>query len=283
LQKWTSMMTDFGWFEAVGGYKASETCAVADLLHVCIYLGRGGRSTRYDLVERTLRNYLPREQFFIDDDPFLGIWRKQDYINRDGQLALMRRLEGGFLCRTSPIDRWALPGSPEGPISLEGCCPPTGMTALYLAWKDTVRKTADGLYVNMAFNHDCEEARVISFLPDTGRLTVIPKRSGAVFVRVPGFAPHEMVAAWRDGRKIETPAWKGDYLAFPAAKVGEELTVTYPLVKFSQNLNRAGIDYTFHWQGNTLTRVEPVGGVWPMFNVALKPLSSFPRPVHPAR
>ena len=35
----------------------------------------------------------------------------------------------------------------SGPVSLEGCCPPSGMTALYLAWKESVRRTEQGVFV----------------------------------------------------------------------------------------------------------------------------------------
>lgn len=274
---WTPLMTDYGWFEAIGGYKASETCAVADLLHVCVYLGRAGRSSRYDLVERTLRNYLPQEQFFVDDEDFQKLWKREKYTDRNKQLALMRRLEGGFLCRTTPSDRWALPGATEGPISLEGCCPPTGMTGLYLAWKETVRKAESGVYVNMAFNHESAEAKVVSFLPNQGRLTVVPKKQGVFYVRVPGFVPHDQVSAWRNGHKCKVTLWKGDYVEFTSAKKGEELTVTYPLATFDQNLVRAGKSYTIHWKGNAVTGIEPRDGVWQIFQKIPYPTPPFPK------
>jgi hypothetical protein len=275
VERWTPLMTDYGWFEAIEGYKGSETCAVSDLMHVCTYLGRAGRSSRYDLVERTLRNYLPQEQFFIDDRVFTELWRKQTYEDRDKQMALMRRLEGGFLCRTSPSDRWVLPGTPEGPISLEGCCPPTGMTALYLAWKEAARKTDKGLFVNLAINRDSPDARVASFLPNLGRLTVTPKQNGRVLVRIPGFVPHGLVTAWWNGHKVTNIRWSGDYVSFSSAKKGEELTVCYPLPKFDQKLHRAGKDYTIHWQGNTLIGLEPREGVWPLFAMIPYPTPPF--------
>jgi hypothetical protein len=227
-------------------------------------------------VERTLRNYLPQEQFFIDDDTFLHLWQEQNYADRDKQMALMRHLEGGFLCRTTPSDRWALPGAPEGPISLEGCCPPTGMTALYLAWKEIVRKTDQGVFVNMAFNRDSPEARVVSFLPDQGRLTVVPKQAGAFYVRIPGFVPHDQVSAWRNARKTDRVVWLGDYVTFASARRGEELTVTYPLITFDQKLHRAGKDYTFHWKGNALTGLEPQNDVWPLFKKIPASIPPFP-------
>ncbi len=276
FERWIPLMTDYGWFEAIGGYNASETCAVSDLLHVCAYLGRAGRANRYDLVERTLRNYLPQEQFFVDDAEFMRLWRERKYEDREKQMSLMRRLEGGFLCRTTPSDRWALPGSPEGTVSLEGCCPPTGMTGLYLGWSDTVRKTKRGVFVNMAFNRDSPEAKVVSFLPDAGRVTVVPKHGGAFYVRVPGFAPHDKVSVWRNGKRSDRVVWLGDYVAFTAARKGEELSVVYPLIAFDQKLKRAGRDYTFHWKGNALTGVEPRDGVWTLFKNIPYPTPPFP-------
>ena len=260
LAEWSSLYTDYGWFEAVRGYGSSETCAVADLLHVSVYLGRGGRTSHYDLVERTLRNYLPQEQFFLEDEPFLTLWRQKDYADRELHRALMRRLEGGFYCRTTPVDRWA-----EKTISLEGCCPPTGVTGLYIAWHDIVRKTDDGVLVNLAFNHDCPEAQVISYLPQQGRLTVVPKQTGMFAVRVPGFVPREQVAAWRDGQRQNHVTWNNDYVAFPSARVGDELTITYPLVRFVQKAKAAGVDHTIHWVGNALMDIEPKGTIWPLF------------------
>ena len=118
--------TDYGWVEAARGYGASETCALADHINICLYLGRGGRASHYEFVERAVLNYLPQEQFFISDTTFKKLWSRSDFKDRENHLALMRRLQGGFLCRTDPEDRWS-----KGTISLEGCCPPTGMTGLY--------------------------------------------------------------------------------------------------------------------------------------------------------
>ena len=291
IERWKPLMTDYGWFEATAGYTGSETCAVSDLMHVCAYLGRGGHAARYDLVERALRNYLPQEQFFIDES-FLQLWRKQTYADPDRQMALVRRLEGGFLCRTTPSDRWLFDTTSSGPVSLEGCCPPTGMTALYLAWKDTVRRTDAGVWVNLACSRDAPEARVVSFLPGQGRVTVVPKRGDTFRIRVPAFVPRDQVMAWRNGRLCALPvsgnsnalpgsatgsavpvsasqaggvAWQGDYVVFPAARKGEELTVTYPVGSFVQKVNRAGRDYAFCWKGNALERIEPNNGVWPLF------------------
>jgi hypothetical protein len=115
---------------------------------------------------------------------------------------------------------------------------------------------------------------VVSFYPNEGRLTVVPKQTATFFVRVPGFAPRGQVAAWRNGKKA-TVVWSGDYVTFAAARKGEELTVTYPLVTFDQKLRRASKDYTFHWKGNLLTGIEPMDGVWPLFQSVPYPIPAF--------
>ena len=254
--------TDYGWVEATEGYGASETCALADHLLICLYLGRSGRTRHYDFVERAVRNYLPQVQFFINDKTFQPLWSRKPYKDRESHLALMRRLEGGFLCRTDPEDRWS-----QGTISLEGCCPPTGMTGLYQAWKELVRKTDEGVWVNLAFNHDSPEARVVSFLPEVGRLTTVARIAGDYHIRIPGFVPWDSVRAFRSrlGSKPVEVIRKGDYVVFPTARAGEELTVTFPVVDFIQKTKAGGKDLEIHWKGNLVTGVSPGGKVWPLF------------------
>ena len=217
-------------------------------------------------------NYLPQEQFFITDRTFKTLWNRRSYKDRENHLALMRRLEGGFLCRTDPEDRWS-----KETISLEGCCPPTGMTGLYQAWKDLVRKTEDGVRVNLAFNHECPEARVVSFLPDTGRVTVVPRIAGDFHIRIPGFAPWNSVRAFRgrsECKQVEV-IQKGEYIVFPNAQAGEELTVTYPLVEFIQKTKAGGKDLEIRWKGNLVTGLSPKGKVWPLFEEVPYPTPPF--------
>jgi DUF1680 family protein len=267
LRETDPFRTDYGWVAAVrdAGFstpKISETCALADVMHLAIYLARGGRSAHWDFVERALRNYLPQEQFFVDDT-FRAMWNRKHAGHPEALLngmSLVRRMEGGFFCRTDPEDRWS-----DGTLSLEGCCPPTGMTALYRGWCHVVTKTAAGMFVNMALNYESPDCRVVSFLPDQGRVTVVARKSGAWHLHIPGFAPRDQAVAWRNGQKEARPAWSGDYIRFESVKVGDELTVTYPLVTFVQKMKRGGVDYTVSWKGNFVTDISPKGKVWPLF------------------
>jgi hypothetical protein len=270
---------DYGWVAAVRDAKyfepkISETCALSDVMHVAIYLAEGGRSGYWDFVERALRNYLPQEQFFIDST-FKNLWTQKNFSNPQALthgMTLVHRMEGGFFCRTDPEDRWS-----SGTLSLEGCCPPTGMTALYRGWKGIVTKSDAGVFINLALNSEAPEAKVVSFLPDQGRVTVVAKQEGTYYLRVPGFAPRSQTAAWRNGNKEAQPEWKDDYVRFVGVTNGEELTVTYPLVTFVQRLKRAGTDYTINWKGNQVMSISPRGKVWPLFEK-----TPFPTPAYPA-
>ncbi len=118
---------------------------------------------------------------------------------------------------------------------------------------------------------------MVSFLPEQGRLTVVPKQDGVCYVRIPAFVSHDQVCAWRNARKSPNVVWSGDYVRFASVRKGEELTVTYPLITFDQKLHRAGKDYTFHWKGNTLTGIAPMDDVWPLFKQIPAPIPAFPR------
>lgn len=53
--------------------------------------------------------------------------------------------------------------------------------------------------------------------------------------------------------------------------------MTYPLVTFVQKLKRGGTDYTLSWKGNAVTRLEPMGQVWPLFKQVPFPTPPYPR------
>ena len=278
LKETDEFRTDYGWVAAVRDAKfvepkISETCALADVMQVAIYLAQGGRTGYWDFVERTLRNYLPQEQFFADQT-FKNLWTQKNFSNPDALvngMELVHRMEGGFFCRTDPEDRWS-----SGTLSLEGCCPPTGMAAMFVGWDHIVTKSEEGVFVNMAINRDAPECKVVTFLSDQGRVTVVAKEGATYHLRIPGFAPREQAKAWRNGKKENRVVRKGDYVEFASARKGDELTVTYPLVTFVQKMKRAGTDYTINWKGNVVTSLSPQGKIWPLFEKV--PFSTPPYP-----
>ena len=239
----------------------AETCCIADRLDMAVWAARAGYAAYWDDVERTVRNYLRGTQFFVtpafeDLYRFLRQQRGQSDHAADG-LRRLKDLEGGFV-NPSPndlvLDHFRLFSGPH--ISMVGCCQGEGPRALHQAWQNIVRREADGVYVNMALNRDAPEARVVSFLPEEGRLTVVAKVPGDVYVRPPAWALRNQVRTYRGSQPVD-PEWRGDYLRFAGATAGEELTLTYPLLRFRQWVDISHAPYIVDWLGNTVVGITP--------------------------
>jgi hypothetical protein len=103
----------------------------------------------------------------------------------------------------------------------------------------------------------------------TEQLTVRAGRADRYFIRVPHWAPHDSVHVTLGGK--EMPAvWSGAYVQVDAKK-GQEVSVTWPLVRFDQEV--AGIwkqtaptlHVKFHWLGNAVVSSDSPGGATPLF------------------
>ena len=119
-------------------------------------------------------------------------------------------------------------------------------------------------------------------MPESGRLTVRAAVRERFFLRPPGRAPKEAVRAFF-GQKPVPVSWSGSYVEFHARK-GEELTITYPLLRFTQEVrglwsgNARDLVMTFNWLGNMVVSASPPGGRTPLFTG--KPRVLPPAPAH---
>jgi hypothetical protein len=161
------------------------------------------------------------------------------------------------------------------PAPLEiGCCAPEGMRAIHTAWLNTIERRSQsrfgpaGIYVNMSFNRESPLGRVVSFMPDEGRLTVKASVKAPFLLRPPHWAPHNEVRAFI-GSKLVPVKWIGEYAGFDA-KPGDELTITYPLLEFSHQVaglwkGRPDLHLTYKWRGNMVSSVDPPAKLTPLF------------------
>ena len=271
----------------------SETCLTGDMTEIEVWLALSGRPRYWDRVDRTIRNYLAPAQFTLTPE-IEAFWRQANTQRTPEEiaanLALLRELEGGFLSALTPNDRVFevhRGGVHHGSVNFEGrdlvfdmmgCCPPEGMRALHLAWANVVTQAAEGVRVNLAFDHDGPLASVASGLPGAGRVQVTPKVAADFQVRPPSWAPRGEVRAFRDGREIAAK-WGGpafDYIMFPQAQPGEALEIRFPLVRFRQQVSERnwddsspeappGLTYEYEWTGSLVTGVAPQGEWLPLY------------------
>jgi len=268
--------TGTGWFPA-GPDDCNETCCVSDMMSIAALLGRAGHAEYYDYVERYLRNHIATQQFIVTPE-FTAYYRArnrpagEDKIEKG--LAELRKFQGGIIGGSGLNDMEnELLGGASG-FRMFGCCAPEGMRAIYTAWLHTIERRPQspagpaGVYVNMNFNRESPWGRVFSFLPDEGRLTVKAAVRETFFVRPPHWAARAEVRAFRGTKRLPTE-WVNDYVRFQA-EVGDELTLTYPLLEFTHQVaglwtGRPNLHLTYKWRGNMVTSVIPPAKATPLF------------------
>lgn len=267
--KWMlSRGTGTGWFPAMPD-NCNETCCISDMMSIAAMIGRGGSPQYFDCVERYLRNYISNLQFIVTPE-FEATYRslhasaKPEDVEKG--LAALRKFQGGIIGGSGLNDyENELLGGASG-FCMFGCCAPEGMRAIYTSWTNTIDRLPAsplgpaGVYVNMSLGRDSKWGRVVSFFPNEGRLTVKAGVKDAFFLRPPHWAPRGQVRAFI-GVKSVAVQWSGDYVKFDA-RPGEELTITYPLVSFSHEVDGVWpqtapkLKLKFEWLGNMVVRCD---------------------------
>ena len=265
----------------------SETCLNADMLEIEVWLALSGYDALWDQVERDLRNYFAPLQFEITPD--FEAWYRRVHQDAGADeianaLELMKELEGGFVSAVTPNDfvfEVREGGAHFGTVPLAGkqvvydmmgCCPPSGMRAIYFAWK-YAQFTADGITtVTLPIDSDTAYATVQSELPDRGKLTVTVKQPCTLHIRIPLWATRNAVCVCCNGKSIPTRFGGSamQYVVIRDAVPGDVITVQYPLVDLWQDVSitpyaQATQHYRYHWIGNTVKSVSPAGRYLPLY------------------
>lgn len=276
---WDGMLargTGTGWFPA-GPDNCNETCCVSDMISIATLIGQSGRPEYFDFAERYLRNYISNLQFIVTPE-FEAYYRERNKNANEAQLLAglkeLKKFQGGIIGGSGLNDfENNLLGGASG-FEMFGCCAPEGMRAIYTCWTNTINHYEEsplgpaGVYVNLSFNRDSQWGRVVSFAPDAGRITVKTAVKGPFFLRVPHWAIREEVRAFV-GTESRPVTWSGSYARFDV-KAGREISITYPLVKFTHRVaglwsGAPDLHMTFHWLGNLVTSAEPVATRTPLF------------------
>jgi hypothetical protein len=265
----------------------SETCLNADMTEIEIWLALSGYDELWDQVERDLRNYFAPLQFEIT--PAFEAWYRR--IHKDASedelanaLKMMQELEGGFVSAVTPNDfvfeireggahfGTVNDGDKRVSFDMMGCCPPSGMRAIYWIWKYAQYTETGVTTVTLPIDSESEHALVETSLPEKGELRVTAKTGGTLHVRVPAWAPRDAVAVLRGDERIPT-TWGGTSMQYVAVKnvaPGETITVRYPLIDLWQSVSITPHEqptqhYRYHWIGNTVKSVSPRGRYLPLY------------------
>lgn len=287
-----------GWFPAryAGAPDCSEMCLLSDLMSTAACIAHAGHPEYYDHIERYMRNYVANSQF-IANPAFEAKYRELNKAlspeNMEQGLKESRKFQGGFWnVGLNDFDNTLLGGFSGYIWKIAGCCAPSGMRAVYTTWMNTIDRLPDsplgpaGVYVNMSFNRESKWGCVVSFMPDVGRITVKVQAQDAFFVRPPHWAAKKEVLAFVDFHSVPV-VWSGAYVRFDA-KPGQELTITYPLISFSHQVDvdelwptikiMRNVQLTYIWLGNMVTDVlpKPEPGKTPLFTGKIREIPPAP-------
>ena len=260
--------TGTGWFPAMPS-NCNETCHISDMISNATCIAQGGYPQYYDYAERYMRNYISNLQFIVTDE-FKQYYRGLNYSKKpleiESALKELEKFQGGIIGGSglNDFENQLLDG--VSGFEMFGCCTPEGMRAIYTTWSNTIfhnpasSSGPEGVYVNMSFNVNSPLGEVTSFMPTEGRITVKAKVRDVFFLRPPHWASKSQVHAFINARPVETK-WSGEYVRLEA-KPDDELTITYPLVSFLQEVDKLweekpNLKMTFHWLGNMVVSSDP--------------------------
>jgi hypothetical protein len=90
------------------------------------------------------------------------------------------------------------------------------------------------------------------------------------YLRPPHWAPRDQVTAFVGSQSIPAQ-WSGDYVRFTNVKIGDELTIAYPLLSFKHEAEGTwkkdlpNVNVTYEWLGNMVIAVDPKAEKTPIF------------------
>lgn len=272
--------TGTGWFPAAPNWATdcNETCCISDMITLASLIARDGHPEYFDYVERYLRNYISNLQFVVTpefEEHYHDLHRGADPAHVLKGLEELRKFQGGIIGGSGLNDfENVLLGGTSG-FEMFGCCAPEGMRAIHTTWTSVIDRLPEsklgpaGVYVNLALGRDSQWGRVVSFFPREGRITAKAGVRDNFFLRPPHWAPREQVRAFV-GEKSVAVQWSGAYVRFDGVEPGDEVTITYPLLSFTHEVEglwrkTPGLRMRFSWLGNMVVSSDPPPTATPLF------------------
>jgi hypothetical protein len=256
----------FGWVADSVGAKTCETDTITSAIRLGLELIKEGHAEYWNDIERFVRNQLVENQF--------GDLEKLHIA--DPKVA--RGVHGCFESWADPNTLLAVKNG-----DIEGCCINGGMRGLFLASQNAIHETGEEIRVNLLISASTPGLEVASYLPYEGRLVLYATGSKRIRVRTPD---------WLNPNNVRVSGPAGLHSEIESSSVWLKGVVAGEIVlRFEQPETErthvvAGRRYGALWRGDTVVRLLPYGGAYPIYQraklnesaPALKPRDLFPLP-----
>lgn len=269
--------TGFGWTPGDMHDQAyeHETCTLVDAIATAITLAENGYPEMWSVAERFLRNHLTESQL-LDVSWIRDLDTKEKDIPKQvTYYHVAERLRGAFSGYAAPNDfvydgMWG-----RGHImDVQTCCLGSGTRGLFLGWSSAVTERAGRVRVNLLLTRSTPWLDVRAFMPHEGKLELVVHRDlPDLLVRIPEWTPYGGVAVTRThgGETVHatgrTLPWvEKVFLRLGAARAGETITITFPLVRRVTTEKAVHLAYRTEWLGDDVVGIDPAGTYYPLYN-----------------
>ncbi|MDD9918321.1 MAG: glycoside hydrolase family 127 protein [Rhodospirillaceae bacterium] len=262
--------TRFGWFpERLVESRAHgcETCAIVDMMEAAIWLAKSGQPQYWGVAERFLRNHLLESQLTSIDglEDSAGTGRDDEW---ESTVRVARRSIGGFAGWSQPNDLFS---KVMHEWDLYTCCSAQGVRGLFNAWTNAVVATDDGISVNLLINHLSKHAVIRSWLPQEGRIEIVPTVAGDVRVRIPDGTDTMVVTV--DGAPVTAVREPSEFLCVAGAPAGATIQCQFAVPEWTSRETILDTEYTADWRGDTVMTVSPGGTRLPLYQRDVSPVA----------
>ena len=249
-----------------------ETCEVADMVFLALYLTRAGIGDYWDDVDRWVRNVYAESQMldanfldripesYFDSTPGTETYRDtRDVAGRSvgSFFGWMRANDGIRMMKTEEGSK--LPGR-----AIMHCCTANGARTLYYVWDSIVVQERDLVKVNLLLNRTSPWLDVDSFLPVEGKVVLHIKQAPSVAVRIPSWCPPEHVEV-RGGNETPKTRIEGHFVRVDGLRPGDRLALTFPLPERVVHRVIGEIPYKLTLRGANVLSIDPRGVAYPLY------------------
>ncbi len=251
--------TSYGWIKEqvhVPDTRQGECNQIGDIIQLRMIMAQYEKPAYwYGTAEIAMRSMLLPSQVLSAD--FI---REKETVTCDADRDMKRRVRGGFgFPMPSAHLEWDWSAINSLDITQGSCQAITAFTN-HIAVRE-----ADTLWVHLLFTHTDSEAEIYSELPVTGYVSVLPKKSGSVRIRIPGNIDEDSLEISIRGKTAAYERVAG-YMVLPDVPAGARIEMKFRPELTERKEQVLDVDYTVQWFGEQVISVTPVEGLYPLYD-----------------
>ena len=239
------------WRERLPG--RGEINNTGDMIQTAIHLGRTGHPEYFEMAERMVRSHVLPSQWLKGQEFHCPADAPENALKEFPTDA-----DGG----------WGFPGVSDHHVPGGGSdvldITQGGIQCLCAVLRHSIDQDQWGVRLNMAFSSESEAARVVSQIPQEGRVAITLKRKASLWYRKPSWVSWKDFTIRVQGKPVAVRRI-GTWAVTSKQGAGTVLEAVYPLVRRQQEEWIHYKRYRFVYEGDTIVAMTPRGIYAPMY------------------